>query len=144
MARHSVYHFRPGKGVPSVTFHGAAIGEFSRVMGIGRRRQESFVIVNGQIQIEIVHVSAKEMEFADDLGSQRAPVASGIFEQVVAVIAHIFRDTVVDLAGRFIPKGNRVAVRTDWTVDCFPGFELISRTSVAPQYGLEYAQVASG
>ncbi len=83
--------------------HGSTEGEFGFVVRVGRLFQKRLIIVDRQIQIEMIHVSAEEMELAGDLRPQAGPVALAIFKQVVTVIAHVVGDVVIDLARQLIP-----------------------------------------
>src|SRR6267378_2095814 len=51
---------------------------------------------------------------------------------------------MVDLAGQFVPKRTRIAVRTDRSVVRFPSFELVLRAALGPENLLELAHLANG
>src|SRR5256714_12895993 len=110
-------------------------------MRIRGRLEHLLKIVNGEIEIEIVHVPGEEMELADELRADRRPIPLRILAEIKAVVAHIHRDVIVDLPGELVPELAWIAGVADGAVHRFPRLELIGGATVTTEHRLEAAQL---
>src|SRR5690348_17874702 len=111
-------------------------------MRMRRRLEHLLKIVDGEVEVEVVHVAGEEVELADELWSERRPVALRVLAEIESVLAHVVGDAVIDLAGELVPEGSRIPVVTNRAVHRLPRLELIRRSAVAPQHRLEPAELS--
>src|SRR5437016_871071 len=110
-------------------------------MRVRGRLEHLLKIVDGETEIEVVHVAGEEMELADELRADRRPIPLRILAQIKAVVAHINRDVMVDLPSELVPERAWIAVVADRAVHRFPRLELIGGATVTAEHRLEAAQL---
>src|SRR4030095_339634 len=120
--------------MPRVSFHWPSIFEGRIAFGIAGLPGEFFKKVDGQVQIEIVHIARDEVQLSRKLWPQRLPIILSIVPQVIAIVAHVKRNFAVYLTGSLVPQRARITITAHWTVDRFPGIELITRAAFASEH----------
>ena len=89
--------------MPSMSFHGTAVLERAGVEGVGSVFQEVLEQVNCKIQIVVIHIAAVDVEFTCQARSDSRPVVLDVVPEIVAVIAHVSGNFMVDFACSFVP-----------------------------------------
>ena len=79
-----------------------------------------------------------------ELRTDLRPVLARVGSQVVAAVAHVSRDVVVDVARALVPQRDRIAIGAHRSVYRFPDLQLLARPSVTAQDVLESAEITHG
>ena len=99
--------------------------------------QHVLEVVDAEVQEEIILLAGEEVQLAVELRAERCPVAARVLGEIVAVLAHVRDDVLVDRAGLLVEQRRRVAVRACRTVRCLPDVELIVGAAARAEHRLE-------
>src|SRR6185312_4869161 len=144
LRRHRAQHLAGCRWADAVALHGPAILERGLGARTGRGIKECLRLVDGHVEVEVVHVAGVEVQLADELRTDRRPVRLHVRGEIEAVVAHVLGDAVIDRAGSFVPQRLGISILAHRTVHCFPRFLLLGRSAVRTKHGLELAQLALG
>src|ERR1700680_297822 len=112
-----------------------AIFEIAGVIGIVGLGEKLLEEADGVVEIVGVARADLDVNLADELGSERLPVALKDVAQVV-VLAPIGGDLMVNHAGKRIPDGLGVAIVTDGAVDGLPDIVLVGGAAMSAEHEL--------
>src|SRR5256886_16080979 len=136
--RHDAHQLRVGPRLPAVRLAGAPVPDLR--IGCGARPLEELLeAIDGEVQVERVHVAHEHVELALELGAERRPVTLQVVAQVVVVRLDILGHGVVDISCLEIPTLRSIAGRAHRAVGRLPDRELLSGAGAAAEHGLELA-----
>src|SRR5262245_13788128 len=117
--------------VPAM-FGAITVIHLAPVKRICRALQKLLDQVDGVVQIVIVHVAAVDVYLAFELRAERFPIALENVAEIV-IVAPVFGDRTIYLAGHLVPDALRIAVGSHRRVNRLPDVPLIARPALRSQ-----------
>src|SRR5262249_35106106 len=108
--RHDAQQLRLVQRSPAVALHRPAVFERPAVSGAGGAAKKILKLVDGKIQVEVIHIAAIKVQLAHQPRTDHWPIFLEIIAEIVVVVTHVDGDRGIDFPGELVPQWLRITI----------------------------------